>query len=229
MKKFILFLVTVLLFLEVSALEKRYVSFSLGMAIPKGDFASTDLRDDGGFAKTGANFDVGFNYLLKPDFGIGVVLRAQTHGLDAQSMSEEIQSSNKTETGKWNMIAFLAGWNASLPITEKLKFDFSMAGGIANFYSPEIKVSYTSPGSDWKVIVGQGSTFSPAALFAIGFKYDIATTTFILMKGDLLVSKAEFDNLKFISTYPSAMTLFGNSLEQKISTVSVNVGIGFRF
>ena len=229
MKKISLFLVSLLLFLEVSAQDKRYVSLSLGIAIPKGEFASTDLYENGGFAKTGANFDVGFSYLLKPDFAIGVVLRAQTHGLDAQSMSDQLQTSNMVTAGNWSMIAFMAGWNASLPITEKLEFDFSMVGGIANFYNPELRISYLSPGGDWKVIVGQGSTFSPAVLFGIGFKYDIAARTFLLMKGDLLVSKAEFDNLKFISTYPSATTLFGTSLEQKITTVSVNVGVGFRF
>lgn len=229
MKKICLLLVSLLLFLEVSAQEKRYVSFSLGMATPKGDLTSKELYNGGGFAKTGANFDVAFNYDLIPNFGLGAVLRGQHHGLDAQSMSEEIGQSNKTETGKWNMIALMIGFNTSIPITEKLYIDINMAGGIANFYSPEIKVSFTSPGGEWKIYVGQGSTFSPAAMFAMGFKYDITSSTFILLKGDFLISKPEFDNLEFISTVPSAITTFGNSMYQKFTTVSVNAGIGLRF
>jgi hypothetical protein len=175
MKKICLFLISLLLFLDVSAQDKKSVSFSLGMATPKGDLTSKDLYNGGGFAKTGANFDVAYNYDLVPNFGLGAVLRGQHHGLDAQSMSEEI--------GQWNMIALMIGFNTSIPITEKLYIDFNMAGGIANFYSPEIKVSYTSPGAEWKIYVGQGSTFSPTAMFAMGFKYDIAIKYFYTLEG----------------------------------------------
>lgn len=229
MKKICLLLVSLLLFLEVSAQEKRYVSFSLGMATPTGDLKSKDLYNGSGFAKTGANFDIAFNYDIIPNFGMGLVLRGQNHGLDAQAMSEEIQSSNSTETGNWKMIALMVGLNTSIPITEKLYLDINMAGGVANFYSPDIKISYTSPGANWKIYVGPGSTFAPVAMVAMGFKYYIASSTFILLKGDFLISKPEFDNLEFISTVPSAITEFGSSMVTKFTTVSVNAGIGFRF
>ena len=127
------------------------------------------------------------------------------------------------------MIALMVGLNSNIPITEKLNLELNLSGGIANFYSPDIKISYTSPGGDWKVFVGQGSTFSPATMFAMGFKYDIAPSTFILLKGDLLISKPEFDNLKFINTTPGPVTDFGSSMVAKFTTVSVNAGVGFRF
>ena len=215
---------------ETSAQSKGYVGFSLGAAIPVGDFASTNASsDEAGFAVTGAGFDVSVAYKFDRNFGLAVMLRGQANGVDAQKLAdaiaEETGVSNKVEVKSWNTGSLLVGLHSSVDLTEKLSFEAKAVIGYSNCTSPELKVTYLSTGSDLYVRQKSAVALSFAYLVGVGFKWDIAPKTCLLLKMDYLTAKPQFKDVEVFNSY---LGYSEADFKQQISTITAGIGIGLR-
>lgn len=215
---------------ETVAQSKGYVGFSLGAAIPAGDFASSDANSDkAGFAVTGASFDVSVAYKFDRNFGLAVMLRGQANGVDAQKLAdaiaEETGVSNSVTVKSWNTGSLMLGLHSSVDLIEKLSFEANAVIGYANCTSPEIKVTYLSAGNDLYVRQKSAVALSFAYLVGAGFKWDIAPKTCLLLKLDYMAAKPQFKDVEVFNSY------FGYDevdFKQQISTVSASIGVGLR-
>jgi len=101
---------------------KTYLSFSGGTSIPIRDFAAKELSNNAsGFAVIGYNASVGLNWLFKHGFGVEVMYRYQSNGLDNQSLTEQYHAKyptiNFTTTSTpWKNNLFMIGSNNSFSI-----------------------------------------------------------------------------------------------------------------
>ena len=157
------------------------------------------------------------------------MLRGQANGVDAQKLAdaiaEETGFSNTVEVKSWNTGSLLIGIHSSVDLTEKLSFEAKAVIGYANCTSPELKVTYLSPGADLYVRQKSAVALSFAYLVGAGFKWDIAPKTCLLLKLDYMAAKPQFRDVEVFNSY------FGYDevdFKQQISSVSASIGIGLR-
>jgi len=122
MKRIFLLLITIVIpFLsqgqEEKPAKKGWIGFSMGAAIPVGDFG----LEDGGNAGTGFNFTlINFGYKFHPNIGLNAMITGSVHASS---------SGNIVDLGNWAYGGFLVGPIFTLP-TEIIEFDLRVLGGI---------------------------------------------------------------------------------------------------
>jgi hypothetical protein len=96
--------------------KKGWIGFSMGAAIPVGDFGSENV----GNAGTGFNFTlINFGYKFHPNIGITAMIFGSVHASKSGSI---------IDLGNWAYGGFLVGPLASFP-TKFVEFDFRVLGG----------------------------------------------------------------------------------------------------
>lgn len=215
---------------SVSAQSKGFIGFSLGAAIPTGDFASTDYNsEEAGLARTGAIFDVSVSYKFNRNFGLAVVLRGQANAVDAQKLAdgiaEETGASNTVEVRNWSAGSMMIGAFSSVDLTEKFSMNARAVLGYANCVSPEIKVTYLYPGAQFYAKQESGIALSFAYLVGAGLKFDIAPKTCLLANVDYMFTKPKFKDVEVYNNYIGTEEF---DFVQQISTVTIGIGVGLR-
>ena len=213
------------------AQDRGYLGVVLGAAIPLGDFSSTDQKNEhAGYAKTGPNFEVVYAQKFGKTMGITAMIRSSSNAMDMNALKMQFESSYPgvhatISEDSWKTLSFMAGGYAVFPITPKVSFDARLMGGLMSVASPELFVNLSGPaGTAWAdQESGIASTF--CLLFGGGFKFNVASRVCLLANLDIVAATANFKQVK-MSTDDGNTSY--SDFSQKISTVNLGIGVGYR-
>jgi hypothetical protein len=219
-----IFISTTFLLLSVAAFaqeettkktEKNQLFFHLGPSFPVGDFLSKTLTNtEAGFAQTGLTLDMSYLRSIDDNFGVMVSAFYNMNGLDIKKIEQEYGITG-VNVDHWQFIGFAAGPVFTIPATDKTKIDFRVLGGIARANSPEINFDGTlMVKEDWSTSgvfqagAGVRADLSSKLIFFGGLDYKYLRPSFAVVSGAGDVSE---------------------DAKQRMSTLNLSVGLGFRF
>lgn len=213
--------------------DKGYIVISAGPSFPTGDFGSKDVdNESAGFANTGAIFDLTFAQKFGKTFGLTLMLRGQANGVDTDPLVYELISeapdvSWSPESENWTIFGILGGLYGSFPMgaTAKVTFDTRAMIGYLNATSPQITINGNYLGTNFWVGTESSYADAFAYLLGAGFRFNLGTHLCLLTNLDYLGATPEFLQVASITITGDYRT---NSYQQKLGTVNVGVGMGWR-
>jgi outer membrane protein W len=194
---------------KASKEKMGFLIFTAGPAFPVGDFNSKNINNDqAGFAKTGFNLDLQGGYKLVKNFGLAGSILYSRYAIDSK-----ILNGTSASMDHWQYYGVVVGPMITQSLSSKTFVDFNIMSGIVNANSPELSYSgEVLVSEDWAVAV-------PVRLTG-GIRYQFGQNGYLFTGLNYLYMEPKF---KF--------TALGENTEahQKISAVSLNAGVGFRF
>jgi hypothetical protein len=193
---------------------KIFLSLSGGPSFPVGNFASKDTSNEAaGLAKTGYHINLHLGYQFHENFGIISTFLYSKYKLD---MSDYERYGISTD--HWQYYGVMIGPMLTYPINEKAKFDLKIMGGITNVNSPNINTNISS------VYVKEDWSTSFVMQLGMDLRYNVTKNLYLVSNLDYNYMKPKFE----MNTTVGDGNL-PHQLEQKISAVNLNIGIGVSF
>ena len=221
------------LFVTGYSQDRGYVAISAGPSFPSGDFGSTDLDNEAaGLANTGAIFDITYAQKFGKNFGITVLLRGQSNGVETGSLLWDIrtqlpQINWSAESGSWGIAGFMGGLYYSIPIgSGKVCIDSRAMLGYLNATSPEITLTGNYQGLTAWSKVESGQAGAAAWLLGTGFRFNLGKHLCLLTNVDYLGSETEFED---VATTDSLGGYSTDTYSQSFGTFNVGVGLGYKW
>lgn len=209
---------------------RQYIGISVGPSFPGSEFASTNLNDStSGWAKTGVAIEVSYAYRLTHNIGIYVMGVFSSNKFDIDRYRNALDANHPDTTfsvesaRNWSGGGLLVGPYLRLPLSDNFSWDFRGAFGFYSAYSP--KVTIRSSASTEPYYRESGSDFSYAYTFGSGFKFKMAKYYFLLF-ADYFSSSLKFENA---TGWDWNSEPYVAEFSQKITYVSVSVGLGYYF
>lgn len=218
MKKIFVLVAALTVCLGVTAQDKRAsidqkssFSFNIGPSLPIGDFESTNEdNENAGFAKTGFNFNLNYDYKFIPNVGIAANVFYGFHNIHDELLHNIAQNSSADH---YQYAGVLIGPMFSGVITPKTNINFRLMGGIARSNSPEF--------------ILDGATFVEG---------DWATAFAWKLDGDVRFSFSKngfvMFNVGYLQTRPDFKINFFGEIENAeihVSAINLNAGVGINF
>jgi hypothetical protein len=218
MKKLLVLVAAVLVSIGVTAQEnkvqrelKSFLAFSAGPSFPVGDFASAnENNENAGFAKTGVNFNLTYNYKFVKTSGVGVSAFYGFNNIDKKIL----QNVQGLDVDHFKYLGITAGPVFSHELGTKASVDFRLMGGVARANSPRmVYQGETILTEDWATAFAWNG--------GIDVRMDLTKKSFVVLRTDYFQTKPEF-----------LVDIFNVSAEkgfQKITVLNITAGIGFKF
>ena len=223
MKKIVLLLLPFFTLTQVKAQEtekkstpsaKHYLSLQLGPALSTGDFARKDIdNEQAGFAKTGFALDLNYTYQVNENIGLAASAFYTINSLAIKKI-RELTGVSTLKTDHWQSIGLVVGPAFSYPVSDKVKTDLRIMGGITSANSPDIRTNgFLLADEDWVT----------AALFqtGVGVRVDLGKHAFFASHLDF-----RYINPRFEITMSSGEQ---EIRRQQLSTLNLTCGVGVRF
>ncbi|MBY0424727.1 MAG: hypothetical protein K2Q22_03740 [Cytophagales bacterium] len=215
----------------VSGIRNYFGVSPLGLAVPLGNFGSSDPNNpQSGAAIAGYNASLEFGILPHPNLGIGGQVGMALNGTDNSSITNQLKLKNPTykwsfEQGNWSSYTFLAGPVGSIPF-KKSSLDIKVFVGAAVATSPTFGTSYTP--TTYRITVSQSSFTSAAFAWMTGINYRIYLSPVWGVKChlDFLFSQPmTFDPDVIASSpgYTSTKTIY--SFSTSLSMANIGLGV----
>lgn len=214
-----------------SSYSKNILSVSTGAAVPVGEFAKTDAYSQtAGFAKTGLNLSVEYQYKFSKGIGACSKLTWQQHTLDQTDILIALKNSNPDETytldfQKWRLFGAFAGLYAALPVgSGRVIFKPRLMIGALHASSPGSQITGVyNLRKDWS---NTASVSTTAVSYIVGWGVSVKASEIInlLINIDYISAKLKFDNETTITNYGVERY----SLTQKFGSINFCVGIAFK-
>ena len=218
MKKIFVLVAALLVCFVVTGQDNREVkdvksafSINIGPSFPIGDFESTnENNDNAGFAKTGFNFNLNYDYKFVPNVGLGVNFYYGHHNIHDEQLHAAAQNSSADH---YQCVGFLAGPMFTGKITPRTDINFRLMGGVARSNSPEFVVDgATVINGDW------------ASAYACQLEADrrcrIHKNMFFKLNAGYMQTRPDF-KIDVLGETANA--------EIHISTLNLNAGVGIKF
>lgn len=194
---------------------KHFLAINGGYTLPVGDFGSSDLsNEDAGLAKEGYNININLGYGISEKWGIMGAFVYSDLAVDKSIFGADPD----IKIEHWKYYGVLAGPMLLLPSSPKVKFDLNFMVGAANFTSPKIMYAGETLMSDESSIAASFQTgadihymFGKKGIIFGGLSYFYAQPSFNVDYQDELGQPAT------------------EKVSQKISTLNLFAGVGFRF
>lgn len=220
MKKLIVLVTALLVGFVVTAQNKKVVrdyksafSVNIGPSMPIGDFESTNEdNENAGFAKTGVNVNVNYDYKFVENFGLAANFLYGYHKLHEELLHQIDPDLNMDH---YQYVAGMIGPMVRASITPKTDFDFRLLGGIGRANSPEfVYQGETIITEDW------ASSF--AWKMDADVRFNVSDNTFFMLNFGYTQMRPEF-KVKETTT--------GSEMKQElhISVLNLSAGIGIKF
>ena len=195
--------------------QKNHLFFHLGPSFPVGDFLSKTLTNtEAGFAQTGLSLDMSYLRSIDDNFGIAVSTFYNMNGLDIKKVEQEYGITG-VKADHWQYIGLTAGPVFTIPASDKTKIDFKVMGGIATANSPEINYDGTlAVKEDW----------ATSAVFQAGAGLRTDVSSKLIFFGGL-----DYKYLRPSFAVVAGTGEVGENAKQRMSTLNLTVGLGFRF
>lgn len=189
--------------------QDRMVHVSFGPSIPVGDFKSAT----GGAAKTGAVFDLGFVYKFKSKaIGIAALLRGQAFAFDTQNTNATVTT--------WSTSSILVGPTWTLPLSSKIFFQPKVMVGFTAASSPAI----TETSGSFTVTQPSSSSIAFSQVLGGNFRFDTGKKISLLLNVDYFDTDPKFTLTASSSTISQTKTT-----DQKMNSINICAGLGYRF
>ncbi len=192
--------------------KKSLFTITAGPAFPVGAFAAKDPATnlEAGFAKVGYNISAQFRYRFRSGFGLGTSFNYVRHSLDIS----KADVTGLIVVDHWQYYSFMIGPCISTRINDKLRFDLKSYIGIASANSPRFIVQGTTVFDEqWENAV--------ALQIGGNLRYNFSENWCFITSLDYNYMKPSF----------KAPDESGNmvSAPQKISSLALTAGVGYRF
>jgi opacity protein-like surface antigen len=227
-----------------SGKAKSFLSFSGGIAMPTGKFASNDFGDaatgfngTSGYAKMGSHFAVEGAYFFCSHFGIGGSLSASSFNVDvtpiANGYREAFDCDSASASARpYHTINILVGPCFSWPI-KKFTIDARILAGVTTIMSPDIFCTvinaYQGPTEgSVSTFVQTGDNKTTFGMMAgVGIRYAIYKHWMVRLGSDYFYSKPtlNFQNVGRTNNVGPQFT----SYNQAIAGMTAVFGVGYEF
>ncbi len=184
------------------AQDKGYIAFSLGAALPTGEFGSVSSSDKyAGYALTGGLGDLSLGYKLGKNFGISGLIRGQVNETDEYGIAYALAKKTPVGvtvgviSGDWSVRSFLAGAYGSFPINEKLSFESRLMGGLVSASSASINTVFVGPGGSFTMQQNSVSATAFGFLIGAGLKLNVGSNICLLANIDYFETTPEFTSV----------------------------------
>lgn len=232
MKKLLLLSVFCLACIRTSlAQNKGYISFNIGPSIPFGEFASKDINNKyAGYVKPGFMVESAFSYKLGKYFGLAAVSRTQTYLIDAQALSADLSqltanTSYDIESSFYTSNCFMLGAYSSVPISKSIQFESRLMFGAVNSRSPDMFANFKVNNVKGWTHQNDVTSFALSVLAGVGFKFDVSKSLALFLNIDAQTHKPEFRDVALTGSDGSYVK---QTYSQKMSTLNIGIGIGYR-
>lgn len=236
MKKFLLFSLILITFLNVDAqttTTKSSIGISLGPSLPIGDFGSKDLNNsESGLANVGGFLAIDYGYKFSKFFGATASLQGSIHGMNKEALAsyavpQGTGAGLSIESGVWKMANVMVGFFQIVPLTknEELNLEIRALSGYQLTSSPYLKVNISIPGMG-SFNTAQESETSGALAYALGaaLKYKLSDNIALKLKGDYVGAKPKFS----VTTYPADAPVT-QKVRQSVTTFNLGLGLAISF
>jgi hypothetical protein len=240
--KRILAFVLFLFFMFNSFGQNGFLSLSMGVSIPVGDFADTVDLYKSGFA--GTNFALNFDgaYFFLPYLGL-----SGTFSFGSNSGgTEELQNKIKKEIP-------LKFPELSVPFESRYNFNIGQWNYVNLMVGPQISILLNNIGLDFKVLAGPSFITSPGRettlqltngefssyqenrqlnfgyILGSGFRFGIGRSTSIRLSADYFHSKSSFEIKNSYLTDGTPTDLHNDKYNLPITSLHVALGIAYNF
>jgi Outer membrane protein beta-barrel domain len=196
-------------------------SFNIGPSIPVSDFASTNYPDnDGaGYAITGVNLNVNYDYMFERYIGITFDLFYGSHKLKNQIVEDYTGDYiPNVDISHYEYVGLLGGPVLTGTLSPKANINFKLLGGIGRS---------RSPGMDWKGEIYVKEDWATAFAWRINsdVRFTIADNLFLMFDVSYTQTRPEYG----IIIGPHESQPENLQKEIHVSTINLNAGVGIRF
>ncbi len=199
--------------------DKAFLSFSYGLSVPVGKFASTVYNLAGaGYAEPGFASEISVNRRLgKRSFRSIVSLYSANFLTDAYALSQS--SGSDVDWGIYSIGGLSAGFQYAGRITPSQFLTTRIMLGLHGCTKPEMTMNI---GSGW-IKEGSTSSFVVPLILGIGHQYNFGKNLKLISSFDFLRAYPMFNNIEITSNFGSRSY---ESWSQPISSFNVTLGIG---
>jgi hypothetical protein len=214
------------------AQQESAVVFSVGASIPKLDFGSQSTRNaSAGFASQGISFDITATSKSTEYFGVFVLIRGQQFSTQHQPILDDLLEQNPGFTGTidrnpWRMIGGLVGLKGDIPLTDEIRVEPKLSGGILYFVSPDLNITLTRYNVTQNITYKSSESTTFAYLFGMGIKYMLQNNNELNFTIDYMRSQPEFTDVER-TWMSSGITI--DSYSQRVGMLTLSVGYGLHF
>jgi hypothetical protein len=211
--------------------EKGNLSFTLGMAVPGGDYARADLdKRQTGFAQSGFCFDITYAYPFSKHVSAMAMFAFRNNSMNTSAYEAALEKMYSfpvyvSATG-WTSQAFLIGPQGTYPLSDQFTLNAYFLFGFLSATSPEIAQTFDAP---FNLVVQQFSATKTtgAYRFGVSARYDFGSQFFGLARLDLLSATPNFPDL-VIDSGSGASTSPNTSYSLTMNSVNFSIGMGIR-
>jgi hypothetical protein len=240
MRKLLVIIYLLSSFSIIAQTSRQYVGISVGPSFPLNDFSKSDLGDTtSGFAKTGVNLKVIYSYKLSHNFGLQAHFIFNSNNLDNEALKNEANSNmgdysfSVESTRPWNSGGIYIAPFLRLPVSDRFTWEIKANIGLSSAYSPQFFIRGTNIESSEKTEyyreaakafglgLGAGSSFMymlKKYVISLNFDYYYSNIHFKEVSGWGWTSE---DNPKG--------TPYNISIDQKINSIAVSIGLAYFF
>jgi hypothetical protein len=199
---------------KTPAVTNHYLSLQLGPSLPTGDFTRKNIEnEEAGFAKTGLAVDLNYIYHFSENIGLAASAFFNINSLAIKKI-RELTGVSTLKTDHWQSIGLVVGPAFSYPLSNRVKADLKIMGGITSANSPDVRTNgFLLADEDWVT----------AALLqtGLGLRVNLGQHAFFASNIDLRYINPRFE-----------ITVTGGEQEirrQQLSTLNLTCGVGVRF
>ena len=226
--------------------KKFSLGFSMGAAIPLGDFKSTNIKGTvwdfnspdssnlRGYAVTGFHFDITLKYHLTDDFGIMLYYGGNSNSFNLTAFSSSMGLVGSNGTGGYYTAEYLIGPYVSLALSNKFSINFNgMIGLVTNTY-PTLSVAINDTESVER-------TFSGGAGFGYnlgaGLSYNVSDNVTLTLNGNYMGStitysgwtETDYVSVPSLGIAGTATATHSNDVTMVTGILKIALGIEFKF
>lgn len=223
MKKTILTLAILLQLNQLFSQKNTFLSFSVGLSNPVGDYKSTEpTNNKASAAKTGLSLDLNGGLKFNNNIGAQILIRKQSNSLDKATIEQAFPVGTFYEVKSWNITSLLIGPYLSFKLSEKIDLEPRVLIGYTSISSPEISANYSGISFFQESKSGEGFGY----LIGSGIKFNISEKWFISGNIDYNAATADINNIKISNS-------LGNfdftNISTSFSAINTNIGVGLKF
>lgn len=210
--------------------NKSQIDLSFGASAPFGEFASTASRY-GGYAETGWNLQITYQYLINEHFGFYGSFSRMSNNFDTEAHKEKLNTfygeSWKINPTSWKISTILGGASFSYSVNPKIKLNGKAGLGMGFVSNPEIYAEQANA----NYILKQESIIAPtfACAFGVGADYSINDRWYVPINFDFMFSFVKFNDVKTTINNSSYSGVELVTFTQQIIIFNSAMGIGYRF
>lgn len=219
---------------KVNVVKKSFLAVHAGPSFPLDEFSAKTLPPDGffgsgGFAKTGYNLNIRYDYRFAENFGVVGSLFFNQHTINStafvKALNDQFEESGEQidatglKLNHWKWYGITAGPALLFDAGKNVVAGLRIMGGVATANSPKAVYEGVEVfGEDW--------SYSGVFQGGVDMRVGLGGNIFFFANADYTYLKPKFDKEL---TDPFTYETYIETGKQQMSVVNLTAGIGIRF